>query len=213
MIRSAAALRLGQILLAAMVVSCATQKQVRVDFSETPRDYLPNDYDSVYQRWTRHDYALHEHVDKAIEVWATFKSWDFREAYIERYASVYSLSDTDRTTLRQAQRDAYHQAYEFHVIAQSADYTWNDLDKSSSAWRVSLVDALGHEIPSDRIHVEKLPDAYERDFFPAKTPFSKTYSIRFSLPASDAEFSGVKSGSITLRIASPIGRVELLWQS
>jgi hypothetical protein len=213
MIRSAAALRLGQILLASVVVSCATQKQVRVDFSETPRDYLPNDYDSVYQRWTRHDYALHEHVDKAIEVWATFKSWDFREAYIERYASVYSLSDADRTTLRQAQRDAYHQAYEFHVIAQSADYTWNDLDKSSSAWRVSLVDALGHEIPSDRIRVEKLPDAYERDFFPAKTPFSKTYSIRFTLPASDAEFSGVKAGSITLRFASPIGRVELLWQS
>jgi hypothetical protein len=212
MIRSARALRVGQILLASVAVGCATQKQVRVDFSETPRDYLPNDYRGVYQRWTRHDYAQHE-VDKAIEVWATFKSWDFREAYIERYASVYSLSDADRATLRQAQRDAYHQAYEFHVIAQSADYTWNDLDKASSAWRVSLVDALGHEIPSDRVHVEKLPDAYESDFFPAKTPFSKTYSIRFTLPAADAEFSGVKSGSITLRIASPIGRVELLWQS
>jgi len=212
MTRPKGARRVGQILLASVLMACATQKQVRVDFSETPRDYLPKEYRNVFDRWTRHDYAQYE-VDKAIEVWATFKSWDFREAYIERYASVYSLSDADRTTLRQAQREAYQQAYEFHVIAQSADYTWNDLDKSSSAWRVSLVDALGHELPSDRIHVEKLPDAYERDFFPDKTPFSKSYSIRFTMPAAGVEWSGVKSGSIMLRIASPIGRVELLWQS
>jgi hypothetical protein len=213
MIRRKGAARVGHILLASALVACATQKQVRVDFSETPRDYLPTDYRDVCARWTRHDYALHEWQDKAIEVWATFKSWDFREAYIERYAAVYSLSDADRTTLRQAQREAYHQAYEFHVIAQSAEYTWNDLDKSSSAWRVTLVDALGNEIPSDRVRVEKLPDAYERDFFPDKTPFSKSYSIRFTMPASGTEFSGVKSGSITLRIASPIGRVDLIWQS
>ena len=213
MIRPKGAARVGHILLASALVACATQKQVRVDFSETPRDYLPRDYRDVCARWTRHDYALHEWQDKAIEVWATFKSWDFREAYIERYAAVYSLSDADRTTLRQAQREAYHQAYEFHVIAQSAEYTWNDLDKSSSPWRVTLVDALGNEIPSDRVRVEKLPDAYERDFFPDKTPFSKSYSIRFTMPASGTEFSGVKSGSITLRIASPIGRVDLLWQS
>jgi hypothetical protein len=212
MTRSKGALRVGQVLLASALVACATQKQVRVDFSETPRDYLARDYHGVYERWTRHDYAQHD-VDKAIEVWATFKSWDFREAFIERYASIYSLSDADRTALRQAQRDAYHQAYEFHVIAQSADYTWNDLDKSSSAWRVSLVDALGHEIPSDRIHVEKLPDAYEGEFFPDKTPFSKSYSIRFTMPAPGVEWSGVKSGSVTLRIASPIGRVDLLWES
>ena len=212
MIRSRGTRGLGRILVACALMTCATQKQVRVDFSETPRDYRAKEYPSVYTRWTRHDYAEHQ-VDKAIEVWATFKSWDFREAYIERYASVYSLSDADRTTLRQAQQDAYHQAYEFHVVAQSADYTWNDLDKSSSAWRVSLLDALGHEIPSDRIHVEKLPDAYEQDFFPAKTPFSKSYSIRFTMPAPGVEWSGVKSGSLTLRIASPIGRVDLLWQS
>jgi hypothetical protein len=200
------------LLLAALLLGCATQKQVRVDFSETPRDYLPDDYHAIYQRWTRHDYAEHD-VDKALEVWATFKSWDFREAYIERYAAIYSLSDADRTTLRQAQRESYHQAYEFHVTAQSADYTWNDLDKSSSAWRVSLVDALGHELQSERVRVEKLPDAYEREFFPDKTPFSKSYSIRFVMPADASEFSGIKSGSITLRIASPIGRVDLFWRS
>ena len=193
--------------------SCATQRQVRVDFSETPRDYLPNDYEGVYERWTRHDYAEFQHVDKALDVWATFKSWDFREAYIEKYASIYSLSDTKRIELRQAQHEANRQAFEFHVAAQSANWDWNDLEKASSPWRVTLLDALGHELPSERVRIEKLPDAYEREFFPAKTPFTKTYSVRFIMPGPGVDFAGVRSGSLTLRFASPIGRVDLVWKS
>ena len=198
--------------LEALGASCATQKQVRVDFSETPRDYLPNDYTGVYERWTRHDFAEHD-VDKALDVWATFKSWDFREAYIEKYASIYSLSDAKRIELREAQQEANRQAFEFHVTAQSANWDWNDLEKASSPWRVTLLDALGHELPSERVRIEKLPDAYEREFFPAKTPFTKTYSVRFIMPAPGGDFAGVRSGSLTLRFASPIGRVDLVWKS
>ncbi|HXT96050.1 MAG TPA: hypothetical protein VN853_07095 [Polyangia bacterium] len=199
-------------LVAALSTGCAIQKQVAVDFSETPRDYLPGDYENVYDRWTRHDYAAHD-VDKALEVWATFLSWDFREAYIEKYGAIYNLSDAERNGIRQGQRDAYNTAYEFHVTAQSANWDWNDLDKKKTAWRVTLVDATGHELPSEPIELKKFPDAYERAFFPAKTPFTKTYSIRFIMPAPGGDFVGPKSGSLTLRIASPIGRVELVWKS
>jgi hypothetical protein len=206
---------LGLLLVATALAgaSCASQKQFPVDFSETPRDYLPNDYSSVYERWwTRHDYAEHD-VDKALEVWATFKSWDFREAYVEKYASIYSLPDAERTKLRQGERDLYHAVYEFHVIAQSASWDWNDLEKGTTPWRLTLVDALGHELPSERVRVQKLPDAYEREFFPAKGPFTKSYSVRFNIPAPGADFVGVKSGSLTLRIASPIGRIDLIWKT
>jgi hypothetical protein len=202
--------RLALALLLALLGGCTVQKQVRVDFSETPRDYLPGDYSGVYKRWTRHDYAQHG-VDKSLEVWATYKSWDFREAYIALYASIYSLSDGDRNKLRQSQLEAYHNAYEFHVTAQSAQYEWNDLEKPSSPWRVTLLDALGHELPAERVRVEKLPDAYERQFFPSKTPFTKTYSIRFLAPA-DGDFSGVRSGELVLRFESPIGRIDMHWQ-
>ena len=71
------------------------------------------------------------------------------------------------------------------------------------------MDALGHELPSERVRIEKLPDAYEREFFPSKTPFTKTYSVRFIMPAPGGDFVGAKSGSLTLRFASPIGRIEL----
>jgi hypothetical protein len=201
------------VVAAALISGCRSPRPAAVDFSETPRNYLAKDYERVYKLWTRHESSLTD-VDVALEAWATFKSWDFREAYIERYVAIYSLSDADRATLRQSQMEAFHHAYEFHVTAQSASYKWNDLEKSSSAWRVTLIDAIGHEIGPEYVRVEKLPDAYEREFFPAKTPFTKSYGMRFSLPGPGAssEFVGVKSGSVTLRIASPIGRLELTWQ-
>jgi hypothetical protein len=126
----------------------------------------------------------------------------------------YSLSEADRSMLRAAEKDAFHKAYEFHVTAQSANYKWNDLEKSSSPWKITLLDALGHELPPEMatIRVEKVPEPYELEFFPAKTPFSKTYKVRFT-PAANSDFAGIKSGSITLRIASPIGRVELTWRA
>jgi hypothetical protein len=197
---------------APLTTGCTTtQKNISVDFSETPRDYLGKDYERVYNRWTRHEQVLLE-ADIALEVWATYKSWDFREAYIEKYAEIYNLSDTDQKALRASQQEAVRHAYEFHVTAQSTRYTWNDLEKQDSPWRATLVDALGHELAPDSIKVLKLPDADEATFFPAKTPFTKTYAIRFLVPADGTTFSGGKSGMVTLRFASPIGRADLEWR-
>jgi hypothetical protein len=192
------------------MLGCVSTRSEQVDFSETRRAYLPTDYGQVYGRWTRHDYAMHD-ADKALEVWATFKSWDFREAYIEHYASVYALSDVDRETLRKGQLDSLHKFYEFHVTSQSSEFEWNDLEKTTTAWRVTLVDALGHELTPEPIKIQKLPDAYEREFFPSKTPFSKTYSIRFV--AKSGDFAGAQTGGLTLRFMSPVGRIELVWKS
>jgi hypothetical protein len=204
--------------LAILVAACASasgcgpQKSASVDFIEGPRDYLGKDYERVYDRWTRHEHVFIDE-DVALEVWATFKSWDFREAYIEKYAQIYSLSEADEGTLRESQHDVSHSAYEFQVSAQSTNYKWNDLEKPSSPWRITLLDAMGHELAPESIKVVKLPDAYEAAFFPARTPFTKSYAIRFTVPADGATFAGVKSGAITLRFASPIGRVDCEWRS
>ena len=104
----------------------------------------------------------------------------------------------------------------FTVTALSTEHHWNDLEKANSPWKVTLVDALGHELAPTEVKVEKLPDAYQREFFPARNQFNrvftKTYAIRFAVPAA-GEFTGVKSGAITLRFASPIGRIDLTWQA
>jgi hypothetical protein len=210
--RAAAALAL--LWAAASSSACTAPKPLVVDFSETPRDYRSKDYHEVYQRWTRHGLARSD-VDAALETWATYKGWDFREAYVEHYASIYSLSEGEKTALRAAQLDSFHNAYEFHMTAQSSNYKWNDLEKRNSAWRVSLIDGLGHELAADGVKLEKLPDPYEVEFFPHKGPFTRTYGIRFPRVSADgktADFAGSSTGSLTLRIASPVVRIELTWQ-
>jgi hypothetical protein len=197
--------------LALSTLSGCAQKLATVDFSYTPRDYVAKDYEDVYERWTRHQ-EVHQDADVALEVWATFKSWDFREAYIERYAEIYSLSEADERTLREAQRKLVAEVYEFHVTAQASNYKWNDLEKPNSAWRLALIDALGHELSPESVRIEKLPDAVEAVFYPRRTPFTKSYAVRFVVPADASAFAGTKSGAITLRIESPIGRVEVEWR-
>jgi hypothetical protein len=213
--RAGAALGLLSAVGCLSLAACTAAKPVAVDFSETPRDYSSKDYRDVYQRWTRHGLARLD-TDAALEAWATYKGWDFREAYVEHYASIYNLAEPEKTALRAAQLDSFHNSYEFHVTAQSANYKWNDLEKRSSAWRVTLVDGLGHELAPEAVKLEKLPDPYEVEFFPAKGPFTRTYSVRFLRASADgkaADFAGASTGSLMLRIASPVGRVELVWQS
>jgi hypothetical protein len=199
-----------------VLLSCAA-KVPAVDFLSPPPDYGTENYPEVYDRWTRHEKVLHE-LESALEVWATYKSRDYREAFVARYAEAYRLSDSERQRIRTAQKDAETGAYEFAVTAQSASYRWNDLEKKSSAWRISLRDGTGHELSPEKVTYEKLPEMYEREFFPVKTPFTRTYAVRFARPTATTEgrdpgdgFVGERSGLLVLRIAGPFGAADLTW--
>jgi hypothetical protein len=193
---------------------CGSSRPKPVDFAEVTHRYQAKDYPEVFQRWTRHG-KLVKDVGTVIEMWSTYKSWDFRQAYIEQYAEAYNLSATDRRALEQAQLQAARTSYEFHVVAQSTDYKWNDLEQKDSVWKVTLLDATGSEVLPEGLIAEKLPELYEMRFFPTRTDFSRTYTVRF--PRSTAEgaarFLGSASGRLVLRVAGPLGRAEVGWEA
>jgi hypothetical protein len=194
-------------------LSCGTAKPATVDFSLSPEDYRSQDYPLVYERWTRHE-KVTRNLESALEVWGTYKSRDYREAFVAHYAEAYSLGDAERERLRQTQLEAESTSYEFVVTAQSANYRWNDLEKKNSPWRVSLLDGAQREIAAEELRVEKFPDLFEREFYPVKTPFTKTYVVRFSRTAGKEEgFAGDRSGRIILRFAGPLGRADLVWSA
>lgn len=207
-------LGLGLVLAPLVAASgCASSKPPAVDFAAAPEDYRAEDYPAVYDRWTRHE-KVTANLESAIEVWATYKSSDYREAFVARYAEAYALGDAERERLLQAQREAAANEYEFMVTAQSANYRWNDLERKNSPWRVTLVDGAGREISPEELRIEKLPDLFEREFFPVKTPFTKTYVVRFLRSAGkDEGFAGERSGRIVLRVAGPLGRADLIWSA
>lgn len=198
---------------AGLGVSCVTRAPVVVEFGTPSHRFHSSDYEQVYQRWTRHETVLHE-TDTALEAWATYRSSEFREAFVARYADAYQLDANETDRLRQAQHDAGTVSYDFILTTQSNNYKWNDLEKKNSPWRVSLIDGAGHVITPDELREERFPDLFQQAFYPSKTPFSKTYSIRFNHSVEhDEVFLGERSGSLTMRLAGPYGHLDLVWRN
>jgi len=194
-------------------VGCATARPQSVDFSDTSKHYRSDDYQPVHDAWTRHA-KLVQDVGTVMEVWATFKSWDFRQAYIAKYAKAYDLPEGEREGLAKSQQDAARTVYEIHLVAQSTTDKWNDLERRNSPWRITLLDGTGAELSAASIKVEKFPEIYESEFFPNRTPFSKTYTLRFVRPDGSGDaFVGPVSGRLILRLDSPLGKVEAIWET
>lgn len=206
-------LRLAAMLGAVMAVGCFPRAPVVVDFGPPARHFQSGEYREVYDRWTRHGEVLYD-TATVLEAWATFRSREFREAFVDRYAAAYQLGAAETARLRQTQESAAATGYDFIVTTQSNEYRWNDLDKSNSPWRATLIDGAGHSVSSDEIREERFPDLFQEAFYPAKTPFSKTFSIHFNqAPEHNDAFPGVATGSITLRLAGPLGHLDLVWQA
>ena len=197
----------------AATVACASSRPQTVDFSDTTKHYRADDYRAVHDAWTRHA-KLVQDVGTVMEIWATLKSWDFRQAYIAKYAKAYDLPEAERETLAKSQHDMARSAYEIHLVAQSTTDRWNDLDRRNSPWRITLLDGTGAELTPASVKIEKVPEIYESEFFPDRTPFSRSYALRFVRADGGGDsFVGPDSGRLILRIASPMGKVEVAWET
>jgi hypothetical protein len=194
-----------------IAVGCASRGNPPVDLSDGVKNYQPKDYDHVRDTWTRHAKLVRD-LGTVLEVWATLKSADFRQAYVQQYGEVYGLSPEERAQLRTAQLEAARISYDFHVVAQSTEWKWNDLEQKESVWKITLVDGAGHELAPSQVSFEKLPDLYLRKFFPQRTDFSRIYSVRFPREAT-SKFAGAASGHLKFRITGPLGAIELAWDA
>lgn len=199
------------VVLLAALAACGMSRHQAMDFGDATKSYRGSEYAAVFDAWTRHGKAVQD-IGTVLEVWATLKSWDFRQAYIAKYAKVYDLPEGERESLAKSQHDQAQAVYEVHLVAQSTNERWNDLANRNSPWRITLLDGTGAELAPTSVKLERLPDIYETEFFPTRTPFSKTYTVRFVRPDGDT-FVGPASGRLILRLASPAGKVEVVWEA
>lgn len=86
---------LGALLLG--VVSCGAPV---LSLTPDSRSFTADDYDGLYGNWTRGtDQFDFGRLETILHVTATFESWEFRWAYVVRYAADYSLPVEARTEL------------------------------------------------------------------------------------------------------------------
>jgi hypothetical protein len=187
--------------------------QPRVTLAEGPREYVATDYDRVLARWTRteHLLALSE-LDDLLTVTATFESWDFRWAYVVRYAQDYRLATEQRRELLDRTLADVHEHHQFFVALYGGNRRWTDLAKPNPGWIVRLIDDKGHETAPEEIRAIAKPGALERTYFPYATVWRQVFRVRFPARTEAGPTIDPEAGFFGLRFAGAQGSEELRWE-
>ncbi|MGF1468793.1 MAG: hypothetical protein ACFCGT_21915 [Sandaracinaceae bacterium] len=200
----------GTLALAVLLAGCGAPV---LSITPEPRSFTPGDYESVYGRWTReaHEFSFGR-LETLLNVTATFESWEFRWAYVVRYAADYSLPTEDRTRLlRETLADA-QERHRFLVTLAGNLFPESNLADERSAWRVLLVDERGRQLGPVEITRVRRPGAAERVYFPSVTPQRQTFRIAFSTTHEDGTPTVAETTErLILRFTGAEGTVDLVW--
>ncbi len=182
--------------------------------SPSARSYTANDYEQIYEDWTRDsdDFAF-DRLEDVLHVTATFESWEFRWAYVVRYAADYSLPTDDRTRLLRSTLADAQERHRFFVTMVGNRYRESDLTDEGSAWRVLLVDADGRQSTPVEVTRLRRPGAAERVYFPSVSTQRHTFRIAFPTQHEDGTpVIRPDAEEILLRFTGAEGRVDLRWE-
>jgi len=197
----------------ALALACAgCGSKPPVSLHEGPREYVSADYDALLKRWTRGDRLYSQYgVDDSLTADATFESWEFRWAYVIRYADDYKLTiDQRRELLSNALNDA-RKHHQFYVALYGNRPRDGDLGASKPAWVVRLVDDKGHITAPEEIIAIKRPGVLEKTYFPYTTSWRWAFRIRFPTATPVGPTIAPDAKVVSLRFSGPLGNLELPW--
>lgn len=184
-----------------------------VKLEEGPREYVATDYDSVLKRWTREEsLIIYDELERALTVAATYESWDFRWAYVVRYAKDYRLTVPQRQRMLSEKLNETRKQHQFFIALYGAARKFNDLTKPDSAWTVRLIDATGNETAPIQIELIRKPNVLERRYYPYNSVWRQAFRIRFPAASGGRATISPQAEWFGLRFAGAYGNTDLVWQ-
>jgi hypothetical protein len=212
MVLGSRARSLGALAIVALLgtSACADPK---VSLATGPREYTDSDYAQVLERWTRtKSLTLLSELDTLLTVTATFESWDFRWAYVVRYANDYRLTVEQRRSLLERTLSETTDGHRFYVALYGSNVRWADLTRPNSAWIVRLIDDEGNETAPLSIELIARPGALEKRYFPYSTVWRNVFRIKFPTTTPGGQPT-ISPGArwFGLRFAGAEGNEELHW--
>ena len=195
----------------AFTSACAEPK---VSLASGPREYVPDDYTQVLNTWTR-DKTLVElsDLDSKLTVTATFESWDFRWAYVVRYAADYRLTVAQRSELLDRTLSDTKTDHEFYVAVSGSNWRSTDLSRPTSAWVVRLIDDQGNETAPSKIESIVKPGPLEQEYFPYTNVWRHVFRVRFPRYTGDGRPTIAQGAAwFGLLFAGAEGNDELIWR-
>lgn len=196
--------------LALTLGACA---ETRVSLATGPRDYLASDYGDVLGLWTRSASLVDfGEFDDHLTVTATYESWDFRWAYIARYADDYRLTTLQKEALLQEAATDEASNHRFYIAMYGTKPRWTKLGTPGSAWVVRMIDDAGNESEPIEIKQTPRPGALETRYFPYTTPWRSVFRVRFLKHKGDGTpVMNPSAKWIGLRFAGPEGHQDIRW--
>src|SRR5271168_2222289 len=207
------AILLAPTLLATLAFGAGGCAEERVSLASGPREYVASDYPEILKRWTRDESLINvSELDSLLTVTATFETWDFRWAYVVRYAQDYRLTVEQRSALLEQTLRESVESHQFYVALYGSNWRWADLTRPNTAWIVRLIDDAGDETaPTEIEHIAK-PGALERTYFPYTTIWRQAFRIRFPRATPDRRPTIAPNAHwVGLRFAGAEGNEELRW--
>lgn len=201
-------------LLSLLFLSSSACSEPKVSLAKGPRAYTDSDYPQVLERWTRSKslVAISE-LDTLLTVTATFESWDFRWAYVVKYANDYRLTVEQRRTLLERTLAETRDSHRFYVALYGTKVRWADLTKPQSAWIVRLIDDEGNETAPTSIELIARPGPLEVRYFPYSTVWRHVFRIKFPTTTPDGRSTiSPNARWFGLRFAGAEGNEELRWE-
>jgi len=186
----------------------------KVSLNKGPREYTDSDYAQVLERWTRTENLISvSELDNLLTVTATFQSWDFRWAYVVKYASDYRLTVEQRRALLDKTLAESQDSHRFYVALYGTKVRWADLTRPNSAWIVRLIDDEGNETAPVSIELVSRPGPLEIKYFPYSTVWRHVFHIKFPTTTADGRATISSSAKwFGLRFAGAEGNEELRWE-
>ncbi len=140
---------------------------------------------------------------------ATYQSWEFRKARVERVAQFKSQSKEEVEKLLAEERAEWEQFHVFELGTWTREPRFDDFDRKNSIWRIALRTDTVELLPSEVLRVQRVnQDA--RALYPYMGEFWVRYRVMFPRRLPDGSPSlpdGTKD--LTLRVASTLGRADL----
>ncbi|HBG47890.1 MAG TPA: hypothetical protein DDW94_13005 [Deltaproteobacteria bacterium] len=169
-------------------------------------------YNQALNRWSR-GFKVYEGLESRLYMNATYKSVEFRKAYIQRYSESYAMGPERSQMLLERELEQAEGYNEFFFAAYTPDESINDFDKAASVWQLYLEDGSGGKVRPISIARVENSDAVIREFFPYYDLWSKAYVVKFPKYNETGQEIPGPDGLVRLTVTGVMGKGALEWRS
>ncbi|MBI5893673.1 MAG: hypothetical protein HZB79_08505 [Deltaproteobacteria bacterium] len=194
------------LLLVTVFTGCAGKKEI-------VKPQPAKDYSDILSQWTKSK-KVYENLETKLYIYATYKSWQWRDAYIDEYAKRYMMDALQKENILAREKEINERFNEFFLSIYTPEIKWNDFDKKDSIWSIYLEDDKGERVSPLEITRVDENNPLVREFFPHMDLWSFGYIVRFPkyLPTGKEPFPSSASKSMKLIITGAVGKTQLEWR-